>query len=151
MKNKIQILTVIFFLAFLLLIFFINKKVSNNSEIGEKTIQIKLGQEIFTAEIVEKQKDQEKGLSNRQNLCHECAMLFLFNSSARRNFWMKDMRFDVDIIWIQGDKIVGISPQISYEKGEKEIVNSVVDIDKAIEINAGTVKRLGLKVGDKIK
>jgi uncharacterized membrane protein (UPF0127 family) len=78
-------------------------------------------------------------------------MLFPFEENKKRSFWMKDMQFDIDIIWIKDGEIIQISPKISHIRGEAEVVNSESEINEVLEINAGESERLGLKEGDRIK
>jgi uncharacterized membrane protein (UPF0127 family) len=43
------------------------------------------------------------------------AMLFVFQQSARHSFWMKDMKFPIDIIWLDSDeKVVYIKENMQY-------------------------------------
>jgi len=121
------------------------------SEFGNKIIKMKLGEDVFLAEIVDNQKKIEKGLSDRESLCEKCAMLFIFDNPIRHNFWMKEMEFDLDLIWVRDDKIVQISSRISHESGAKETISPMGEVDKVIEINAGMSEKLGLKVGDEMK
>ena len=127
------------------------KQTSHLDKYENKTTEIILGQERFSAEIVKSSEEREKGLSGRKSLCQKCAMIFLFEDSAARSFWMKDMHFDLDILWINKDKIVEISPNISHENGEREVINFVGKANKVIEINAGMSEMLGLRVGDELQ
>ncbi len=149
-RTKILLLLVVLVVLSATLLF-INKKYFNYSEYGNKLIQIKLGQEVFLAEVVDSQKKIEKGLSGRDSLCEKCAMLFLFNDSTKRNFWMKDMKFSLDLIWLKDNRIVQISSRIPYKSGKNEVAKSLFDTDKVIEINAGISEKLGLEVGDMVK
>ncbi len=49
-----------------------------------------------------------QGLSGRQGLPRGRGMLFVFDRAERHAFWMKDMHFDIDIIWITGGEIVDL-------------------------------------------
>lgn len=77
-------------------------------------------------------------------------MLFVFNGEAYRSFWMKDMKFDLDMIYISGDKIVYIAKSVGYENGTKEVVRPDAKADKVLEVNAGISDKLGLKAGDMV-
>ena len=114
-------------------------------------LKIKMGGEIFQTEVAYRPEQKKRGLSGRSELCRNCAMLFPFDETEKRSFWMKDMQFDIDIIWIKDNEIVQISPRISYLQGEAEIVNSKSEINGVLEINAGESERLGLKVGDELE
>jgi uncharacterized membrane protein (UPF0127 family) len=55
----------------------------------------------------------ERGLMYRDGICEKCGMLFVFQNDARQRFWMKNMKFDIDIIFINKDwKVVGIAQDV---------------------------------------
>ena len=62
-------------------------------------------------------------------------MIFIFPNNEIRNFWNKHTLMDLELLWIDGDKIVGRSELPSIEKS-KEIVNvqSQKPVDKVIEL-----------------
>ena len=76
-------------------------------------------------------------------------MLFLFPQKGIYAFWMKDMRFNLDIIWISDDKIVYIAKDNSFH--DLTPVNPGIEADKVLEINADLADRYGFKVGDEVK
>ena len=41
------------------------------------------------------------GLSNKSSIKENEGMLFVLNRSSRRGFWMKDMKFTIDVIWLE--------------------------------------------------
>lgn len=51
-------------------------------------------------------EQMSKGLSVKDQLKENEAMLFVFEQSARHSFWMKDMKFPIDIIWLDSDEKV---------------------------------------------
>jgi uncharacterized membrane protein (UPF0127 family) len=54
-----------------------------------------------------------KGLAVKNQLKENEAMLFVFEDSAKHSFWMKDMKFPIDIIWLDSDgKIVHIEENL---------------------------------------
>lgn len=122
-----------------------------NLQFNVGTKKISINGHFFTTEIASTEKSRSAGLSGRSELCAKCAMLFVFERSDRYSFWMKDMLFDLDIIWINGTEIVGIEKNISHMGGSFEIVQPSVPINKVLEINAGKSDEVGIKVGDKVK
>jgi uncharacterized membrane protein (UPF0127 family) len=75
-------------------------------------------------------------------------MLFEFSQSGRYSFWMNDMRFPLDIIWIANGKIAHIEKNVS-EKFAGTLI-PLSDADRVLEINSGIADKLGVKVGDMI-
>ena len=56
---------------------------------------------------------QSKGLAIRDSLNENEGMLFIFETPQKYSFWMKDMKFPIDIIWInQEGKIVHIEKNL---------------------------------------
>lgn len=110
----------------------------------------------FKVELADTPDKRRRGLGGRESLATEGGMLFVFEKEDRYSFWMKGLKFSLDFIWIKGDKIVDILPNIPPPSaGQKDetlpIYQSRVAIDKVLEINAGTADRLSIKVGDTVK
>lgn len=108
-----------------------------------------VGGNQFSVEIADTVIAQARGLSGRDSLPENQGMLFLFSGSANRNFWMAGMKFPLDIIWINGDKIIGISENLP----PATVVNAVIysspaPADKVLEVNAGLAEKLNIKIGD---
>ena len=98
----------------LILIFFLSACGSSSV----KKAKVKINDKIITAEVVESIADQARGLSNRESLGEDEGMLFVYNKKNRPTFWMKDMLFPIDIIWIADDKIVDISENLPVPDGD---------------------------------
>lgn len=108
-----------------------------------------LGKCDLNVETVVTDELRKKGLSNRDSLCENCGMLFLFDKKENYSFWMKDMRFPIDIIWLRDDKVVDISRDISHKS--KNVHSSKEKVDKVLELNANAVTRCNIEIGDKLK
>ena len=63
-----------------------------------------VGSSAFTVEIASTTLQKMTGLSFRTALAPDHGMLFTFGAAAVQNFWMKDMNFAIDMIWIGGGK-----------------------------------------------
>ncbi len=122
------------------------QKIFQENEIRE----IKIGDNIFQAEIAADPIRREQGLSNRKDLCGNCAMLFVFDKKSRYAFWMKEMNFNLDIIWIGGNEVVHIAKNVSRKK-ELEFIKPEREADKVLEINDGLADKLDIKIGDRVK
>lgn len=139
----VAILALGFFLKFK------NKK-AQYSQFGNELKTISLNGHDLEAEIVSAQDKKELGLSGRAEICADCAMLFVYASEGIYPFWMKDMRFDLDMIWISGNKVVYLAKNVPHAKGTKETVNPGIPADNVLELNAGTSDRIGIKIGDTV-
>lgn len=105
---------------------------------------IKVGALTFFVELANTPQTRMAGLSKHPPLKNSQGMLFTFENTNLHSFWMKDMAFDIDIVWIKDNTVVGISR--GYHDDPKTLLYPPVPIDKVLEINPG----LGINVGDKI-
>lgn len=115
-----------------------------NNEMPRAVIQFPHVQ-IDLVEVADDEKERERGLSNRSE---PQAMLFFFETRSRPKFWMKDMRFPIDIVWIDGNRIVGIEKNLPPEDPPKTVYVSSFSITAALELPAGTADAYALRIGD---
>jgi uncharacterized membrane protein (UPF0127 family) len=62
---------------------------------------------------------------------------------------MRGMKFNLDIVWIDGNNITYIAENVPY--ASKETIKPEAPADKVLELDAGTIDKLNVKVGDEIK
>ena len=126
------------------------KTLTNLSEI--KTVQI-AGQDV-AVELALTGEQKMQGLSGRESLKEKEGMLFVFDIVGKHTFWMKDMKFPIDIIWINGDpdnpQVVYIEKNATPESFPK-IFGGIADSQYVLEVNAGFSEKNNLKVGDRVK
>src|SRR6185295_2825118 len=72
--------------------------------------KITIGHTELSVEIADTDVAREKGLSNRDQLAEDHGMLFDFKNTAtdRPNFWMKEMRFDLDFLWVKDNDVIAV-------------------------------------------
>jgi len=125
--------------------------ITPNGEV--KKISIQRGSEqiaVFNVETVSGQKDREKGLAERASIPNDYGMLFILESTHPQFFWMKGMKFSLDILFFDKDKILtGMLPGLR-PCTECAIYKAPEGAAFALEINAGMADRLGLRTGDRI-
>ena len=73
---------------------------------GYPQVNVMVNGLTLVADIAATDEQRTKGLSVKDRLAENEAMLFVFDSEAKHAFWMKDMKFPIDIIWIDTDKTV---------------------------------------------
>ena len=64
---------------------------------------IKIAGQKIKVDLALNLKTQEQGLSGRKSLNQDEGMLFVFENNEPHFFWMKDMNFPIDMIWISND------------------------------------------------
>lgn len=102
---------------------------------------------IATLEIADDDAKRIKGLSGRESMAEDRGMLFVSDTVEKQCFWMRDMQFSLDMIWVDESKrITQIEENITPETYPQQYCSP--DKDKyVIELNAGQSKALGLKTG----
>jgi len=108
----------------------------------------------FYVDVAKTQTEQEKGLAIYNSLPQDKGMIFPFKTADYYAFWMKDMKFSIDIIYIRGNKIIDIFKSVPVQKSDEEMLSIVKPKDKAdivLEINAGLSKKYNFKIGDLVQ
>ncbi len=113
---------------------------------------VKINDQIFQVEIAKTQREHSQGLSDRPGLAEDKGMLFVFDDYRIRFFWMKGMRFPLDIIWIKDDQVIGCEEDVPIfqNNGNVSQVKSPQPINYVLEVKAGMCKKYKIKKGDKV-
>lgn len=106
-------------------------------------------------EIMDTDAKRQQGLSGRDPLPENTGMLFLFPKTAKHSFWMKDMKFALDFLWIRESRIVDITQNVPPPKpgtplSKLEHYAPSEDVDAVLEVPAGTVASFGIATGDAV-
>jgi uncharacterized membrane protein (UPF0127 family) len=153
--NKIIVIFGIIFAIFVGVVFF-----QFSGQLGAKSptvtpgTSVTIDKQTFKTTVVKTQQDQEIGLSKYTSLPQDQGMLFVFNEETYPSFWMKDMKFAIDIIFINNDKIVSIAENVQPPKNKEEtlpIYQPEGPVDSVLEINAGLAKKYSIKKGATVK
>ncbi|MFA5853657.1 MAG: DUF192 domain-containing protein [Patescibacteria group bacterium] len=113
--------------------------------------EITLRDKTFTVEIADTEKKKERGLGGRDVLAVDHGMYFPFPSANYWVFWMKDMRFPIDILWIRDGVIVDIDASVPVPTSEDlETYSPIEPADAILELNAGLAAEIGVKAGDRV-
>jgi uncharacterized protein len=91
-----------------------------------------------------------RGLMNRDELCFDCAMLFIFDKSQTVRFWMKDTLIALDIIFIKEDGVISNIAYNTKPLQTDQIYESKYPVLYVLEVNSGWADKNNLKEGDKI-
>jgi uncharacterized protein len=119
--------------------------------------RVQINDTSIIVEIADTDKTRERGLSGREELPENTGMLFDFKDMRFIPvFWMKDMNFPLDMIWIKDGKIVQITRDVPAPDPEtpdsalpKYSPNQIVDY--VLEVNAGFSERNNINVGDEVE
>ena len=137
-------------LIIFLIIFLAYNSMSKKKELNFRNVCI--NNNCFEVEIARTIEEKRQGLMNRDNLPESKGMLFIYSSEGFYSFWMKNMEFPLDIIWINKDKeIVHIKKNV--QPCLENTCHGFGSEEKAmyiLEINSGLIDKIGIKIGDKI-
>jgi len=143
MKKRLTFFIVLIIFIIILAIFLIQ----NNSE---KTPEVCLEENCFFVELAKTSAEKSEGLMFRESLEDNEAMLFIYDSDGKYNFWMKNTLIPLDIIWIDLEgKIVYIEHDAQPCGDECKIIKPQKVARFVLEINGGLAEELGIKLGDK--
>jgi uncharacterized membrane protein (UPF0127 family) len=115
--------------------------------------KIKIGTQVLIIEYASGSQQVTKGLSGRKELPKDQGMFFTFPTDGNYGFWMKDMLFPIDIIFVGSDyKIVDIlynAPPCG--SGECPSFSPPEKFRYVLEVNSGWSKENELKIGDQFE
>lgn len=119
---------------------------------------LQVGKSNLLVQVVNDDASRQLGLSGRTRLKQNSGMLFDFTNTnnSRPGFWMKDMKFPIDIIWINNNKIIGIEtgvpiPNPNTPDYQLATYSPPATITHVLEVEAGWSAQNKIKVGDAIK
>lgn len=157
MKQKIvYFLVIVMALSFVYLRFnqmFQGRKETSGQITVSRDLAAKMlvGNVEIIVEIADTPQKQKQGLSGREPLLDKYGMLFPMRNAAQYSFWMKDMKFSLDIIWIKNGKIVDISENITAPIGNELpiTVQPKEPADAILEMNSDFTEKYDVKIGDR--
>lgn len=138
-KSK-YFLIVSFFAVAMPSFFYLSGDIQYKKVILDESVEIK-------AEVADSFWETTKGLGGRDFLPEEEGMLFVFPEDSKKSFWMKGMKFSLDIIWINDGKIIDINKNAPFDDQKKVYYPDAV-IDYVLEVNAGFSDKNNIEVGD---
>jgi len=148
-KKKILFLSV--FLVFFLVVFNFCFKIINFSDYFEKPF-LQINNVKIYLEIADTDEKRTKGLSGREYLAENQGMLFIFPKPDFYRFWMPNMHFPIDILWIADNKVVGIENNVSndFDPSNPIFYQPNQPVQYVLEVNAGFCERNGIKVNNNV-
>ena len=118
---------------------------------------VSIGDATYTVDLAVTPEERQQGLSGREHMPQDVGMLFVFEEERPLNFWMKEMRFPLDIIWIDAQcRLVEVAanvptPPPNASNAEIPRVQSPSPARYVLELNAGEAARNGLRAEDAVE
>lgn len=148
LKLGLFLLLLLIFTSFFI---FVRKAQAPQNQV-KNNVKLQIGTSTVNAEIAQTQDQLTKGLSGQASLGKDNGMLFVFDQVALYRFWMKDMKFPLDFIWIKDNQVVDLTENVPAEPGtpdsQLEVYSPKTKVNKVLEVNAGFVKSNQIKIGD---
>jgi uncharacterized membrane protein (UPF0127 family) len=105
----------------------------------------------FNLEVASDTASRGVGLGGRDDLAEDSGMLFVFPLEGLHRFWMKDVSFPLDLIYIAGNgtimDIQGMLPEPGVADADLTLYEPPVKVLLAMEIDGGLARRLGIEEG----
>lgn len=151
MKNLRQILlSLLFLLALLFALVYGQKNLTCQANYRNDS-QIKIDSRTLKIEVANTETSREKGLSGRSCIGANQGMLFVFAKPGYYPFWMKDMKFSIDMVWANSNKrVVYIQPNVQPSTYPQSFTNQE-PAKYVLELQAGNSAKLGISVGSQLK
>lgn len=116
---------------------------------GSRTVQI--DGNTISVSIADSDVSRQLGLGGRAGLGPEEGMLFIFPTDGMYAFWMKDMQFSIDMIWISSDdKIVYMAQDVAPDTYPHSYI-SPTPARYVLELPAKYASQHGINVGDSVQ
>ncbi len=118
------------------------------------TVALRVGENVQQVEVVKTTDSITLGLSGRSEIGAD-GMLFVFQQAMMPRFWMKEMQFPLDIIWISSGKVVDITEQVpapdpNTPLDELPTFAPRAPVEWVLEVPAGTAEKNSWKVGTNV-
>lgn len=105
---------------------------------------------VFSLYLAKTANEQEVGLARFNKIGKNQGMLFLFSKPDYYSFWMKNMHFPIDIIFIRNNTVVDIFQNVPVQKNNDNLPTYTTGelADKVLEINSGLANKYEIQIGD---
>ena len=111
----------------------------------------------YAVDLAVTSEERQQGLSGREHMAQDEGMLFVFEEEQGLSFWMKEMHFPLDIIWIDAQcRLIDVAAEVptpppGAESSDIPRAKSPSPVRYVLEVNAGQWERNGLQPGDLVE
>ena len=118
--------------------------------------EAKIGENVFLLMLARSNLEKAKGLMFRRYMPQNHGMIFIYEDEQFMSYWMKNTMIPLDLVLVSPDLTVTeliLDMKAGFGLPDRELKHypSTIKAKYAIEFNEGTVKRLNIKVGDKLE
>jgi uncharacterized protein len=113
-------------------------------------VPVTIGRAALHVLIADTESRRMLGLSYRESLGKNQGMLFVFDEPGKHGIWMKEMKFSIDIIWLDDNlKVVDVKRNISPDTFP-EVFEPKADASFVLEVNSGFTDKHDISVGSEL-
>lgn len=103
----------------------------------------------YTLEVMASESARIRGLSGRPRIENNKGLLFVYPTDAQVCMWMKDMKFNIDILWLNDSKeVLRVEKDVKPSSYPNRYCNDYTRY--VIELNAGQTEKSKIKLGQKL-
>lgn len=114
------------------------------------TFETPSGARVVAVEVARSEPQRTRGLMGRRFMPEDRGMLFLFDRPQIISMWMKNTYIPLDMVFVgQDGRVVSIAA--NAEPFSEAIVSSSGPAVAVVEINGGVARRMGMRVGDRVR
>jgi len=123
------------------------------SDVYHQGPAVTIGSTRINVQVSRTKAEVEQGLSGRVSLPSDSGMLFAFAEADIYHFWMPNMYFPLDMIWINKGKVVDISADVSndFDPMKPKFYTPKEPAQYVLEVNAGFASNHKIRIGDSVK
>ncbi|MBI5230471.1 MAG: DUF192 domain-containing protein [Candidatus Magasanikbacteria bacterium] len=115
-------------------------------------VVVQIGDQKVVVEVADSPLARSRGLSGHAPLEENQGMLFIFPKPDRHQFWMKDMKFPIDIVWLNDGRVVDVAPDVPVSvTKDLPVYSPRLPASSVLELRAGFMVRHGIKIGDVVE
>lgn len=151
MNNRLTVGIITVIVLALGIFVYINISGADLSSLFTKKGKVTIDNHTFSVFEAKTEKEKQIGLSGRSGIADNQGMIFVFDKADSYGFWMKNMKFPIDIVYLKDQKVISIFDSVPNPKtplDQLPIYTPSEPADTVIEFKAGTVKKDNIKVGD---
>lgn len=108
---------------------------------------VSVGAGSVRARLADTEETRAQGLSGTKELGEGEGMLFLFPEPNRYGFWMKEMNYPIDIVWMDGDKRAVHIEKCVSPKTYPTVLTPSTPAQYVLEVPCGWAERSGVQNG----
>ena len=118
---------------------------------------VHIGDTVYVVDLAVTPAERTQGLSGRLSMDADRGMLFVYEEDGARTFWMPDMHFPLDMVWIRADcTVAGVTadvpnPPLDTPRDQLELYPSSGMVRFILELNAGQAAMQGIEPGGAVK